>query len=224
MQLERLDEVDLYTARAIKAVRGLILGGHYQPGDRINEAELAGSLAISRGPVREALQRLASEGLVHRIAHRGSFIPEFGATETVELYETREALEVMASRLAAQRADADDRTALREFLEATRSALQEDGESHYPADMDFHERILALAGNRHLAQRCGEVHRLLYLTRSKSAYDPERARRAYDEHVAIVEAIEGGDPTSAEAAMRRHLQSGLSHVRKIYGLDDEAQL
>lgn len=217
---EPLSEVDLYTSRTTKAVRGLILSGHFQPGDRINEADLAASLNISRGPLREALQRLASEGLVQRVAHRGSFIPEFGAVETIELYETREALEVMAARLAAQRADADDRVALRGFLEATRTALQEDGETHYPADMDFHERILALAGNRHLAHRCGEVHRQLYLTRSKSAYGPERAREAYDEHVAIVDAIQAGDPSSAEAAMRRHLQSGLSNVRKIYGLPE----
>jgi len=214
-----LARADLYTVRTADAVRNLIVGGHYMPGERVNEAELATSLGISRGPLREALQHLASEGLVHRVAHRGTFVPRFSAEETVELYELREGLEVMAARLAAQRADAVDLAALHELLDDTSAVLDAGTDNSYPANLDFHQRILALAGNAQLLQRAREVHRQLQLVRSRSGYRPDRAKQAYAEHVAVVAAIESGDPEAAERAMRAHLHSGFAHVRVLLDLD-----
>lgn len=217
--VEPLARPDSFTERTLHAVRELILDGQYQPGDRVNEAELANSLGVSRGPLREALQQLSSEGLVHRIQHRGTFIPEFGATETLELYELREALEVMAARLAAERAEPPDLGALRAVLETTRELLDASDQAHYPADLDFHERLVVIAGNRQLVQRSREVHHQLHVARSRSAYKPERARQAYVEHLEILRALEVGDPDLAERAMRAHLRTGLAHVRQLFRLD-----
>ena len=210
--------MDSYTEKAITVVRRLILDGHFKPGDRINEVELASSLGISRSRLREALRRFESEGLIHHVAHYGSFVPEFGVNETAELYELREALEGMAARLTAQRADIKSVIELREFLNETRAAIDVDDEPHYPRDMDFHKRIFTLAGNKHLAQRGQEVDWQLSLTRSRSAYRPDRARQAYKEHVAIMDAIEAGDPRLAEEAMRSHLRSSFANVRRTQEL------
>jgi DNA-binding GntR family transcriptional regulator len=210
---------DSFTQQTLQAVRELILGGHFRPGDRINEAELAAALGVSRGPLREALQQLASEGLVHRIPHRGTFIPEFGAAETVELYELREALEVMAARLAAERATTDELAELGRILDATGELLQASPDAHYPPDLDFHERIVAIAGNRQLQARYHEVHRLLRVARSSSAFRTERAHRAYGEHLEILRALETHDPDVADRAMRAHLRTGLAHVRHLFQLD-----
>ncbi|GII75990.1 GntR family transcriptional regulator [Sphaerisporangium rufum] len=215
-----LDRPDSFTQRTLRAVRDLILSGHFRPGDRVNEAELAEALGVSRGPLREALQQLTSEGLVHRIPHRGTFIPEFGATETVELYELREAIEVMAARLAAERATPEDLAELRRFLDATGEVLHSSDEAHYPRDLDFHDRIVAIAGNRQLQARCREVHQLLHVARSRSGFRTERAHQAYDEHRAILQALETRDPDAADRAMRAHLRTGLAHVRQLFELSE----
>jgi DNA-binding GntR family transcriptional regulator len=195
-------------------VRELILAGHYHPGQRLNEVELAASLGVSRGPLREALQQLSSEGLVHRIQHRGTFIPEFGVTETLELYEVREALEVMAVRLAAERTSPEAIKSLLSILETTHERLTTD--PHYPLDLDFHERLVALAGNRNIEQYAREVRRQLHFALSRSSYQPERALSAYEEHLEILRAIEAGDPDRAGAAMRDHMRSGYAHVSQLF--------
>jgi DNA-binding GntR family transcriptional regulator len=218
--VEPLVRSDSFTERTLHAVRELILDGHFGPGDRVNEAELANSLGVSRGPLREALQQLSSEGLVHRIQHRGTFIPTFGADETVQLSQLREALEVMATRLAAERVSPTDLTDLRAVLETTSERLSSRADAHYPADLDFHARVMRVAGNPMLAQRASEVHRQLHVARARSAYKPERARQAYDEHLEILRALEAHDPDWADQAMRAHLRSAFAHVRQLFGLND----
>jgi len=220
-QVEPLVRSDSFTERTLHAVRALILSGHFGPGDRVNEAELANSLGVSRGPLREALQQLSSEGIVHRIQHRGTFIPTFGADETVQLSEVREALEVMAARLAAERVSTADLTSLRAVLETTSERLGEKDDAHYPADLDFHALVMTVAGNPMLAQRAGEVHRQLQVARARSAYNSNRARQAYDEHLEILRALEARDPDWADRAMRAHLRTGLAHIRQLFGLNDD---
>lgn len=217
----KLSRPDSFTERTLHAVRELILDGQFSPGHRVNEAELARALGVSRGPLREALQQLSSEGLVLRIQHRGTFIPEFGAAETLELYEVREALEVMATRLAAQRAEPHSLLQLRGILEATRERMETSDEAHYPysSDLDFHEPLVALAKNIHLEQHAREVRRQLHVAIARSAYKPERALTAYHDHLEILDAIEAGDADRAGEAMSSHLHSGFAHVTQVFSRD-----
>jgi DNA-binding GntR family transcriptional regulator len=213
-----LARADSYASLTSELFRELILGGHYQPGDRINEVEVAASLGISRGPVREALAWLAGEGLVRQVANKGTFIPTLGADETLELYELREALEVMGARLAAERASARDLNDLRDFLDRTGAVLDSGAEEPYPQSLDFHQRILHLAGNQQILQRAREVHRQLYLVRSRSAYGAGRAREAYAEHLKVVAGIASGNPDRAETAMRNHLRCSLTHALQLFDI------
>jgi DNA-binding GntR family transcriptional regulator len=87
-----------------RALRQRILHGEVRPGERLNEVEIAGELGVSRGPIREALQRLASDGLVELQARRGAFMRRLGPAEVRDLFEVRLALETTVARLAAQRA------------------------------------------------------------------------------------------------------------------------
>ena len=80
------------------ALREMILAGEIAPGERINEVALAGELGISRGPLREAIQRLVSGGLLTVISHRGAFVRTFTPGEIVDLYGLRSALELHAVR------------------------------------------------------------------------------------------------------------------------------
>src|SRR4051794_27841584 len=100
----RLAREDTFVNRTEEVLRERILDGTIRPGERLNEVTLAAALGISRGPLREAIQRLTSEGLLTVISHRGAFVRTFSRAEVVELYELRAALELHAVRLACDRA------------------------------------------------------------------------------------------------------------------------
>lgn len=203
--------------RTLEVLRDLVVDGHFTPGERLNEVEIANSLGVSRGPVREALQRLASQGLLKLVPRRGSFVPEFTLAELTHLYEVRLALESMAARLAAGRRSDTDVAGLRALLERTGEILASDERVPYPVDLDFHRGILELAGNPRLLAHTEQVHLQLRLARSRSGYQPGRAKQAYREHLAIIEAIAGGDPQQAEEAMRSHLGRSLASVQSLFG-------
>ncbi len=100
----RLERRQTISNQSEAVLRELILSGELPPGSRLNEVELAASLGISRGPLREAIQRLVAEGLLTLIAHRGAHVRTFHPEELRDLYELREALETHGCKLAATRA------------------------------------------------------------------------------------------------------------------------
>lgn len=212
-----LDYTDLfrstsYAEQARKLLRHSILNGVYAPGQRLKEMEISRDLGISRSPVREAIQGLANEGLVKIAPQKGAFVADLDATEVAELYEVREALEIMAVRLAAERAEAPRIMDLGELLEATRSSLDHQESVGYPRNLDFHRHLSAMSGNRKLAQEVNEINSQLELARLRSAYKPGRAEQAYEEHLAIFDALRRQDPEAAADAMREHLRHGKENM------------
>jgi DNA-binding GntR family transcriptional regulator len=221
--LPRPREVPLLTPerslseRATDVIRELVLGGEFRPGERLNEGELATMLGVSRGPIRDALQRLASAGLIELQPRRGAFIPDYDAAELTHRYEVREALEVAGARLAAVRGRQSDIDELRGLLSATADVLNSGAEVSYPADLDLHLKIIAMARNPHLIEQTSKVHLQIRLIRSRSSYQPQRAREALQEHALIVSAIADRDAEAAEAAMRSHLTRSLEHAKSLFG-------
>jgi DNA-binding GntR family transcriptional regulator len=114
-------------------------------------------------------------------------------------------------------------SALRSVLDSTIARLEASNQAHYPSDLDFHDQLISIAGNRQLEQRFREVHNQLHLTRARSAYSPERARQAYSEHLEIFRALEIGDPDLADQAMRAHMRMGLTHVRQLFKINSTDQ-
>lgn len=209
--------------RTLDELRRSVLSGRFQPGERLNEIEIAAALGVSRGPVREALQCLGSEGLISLVAHRGAFVSTFTAVRLGQLYQVRIALECMAARIAAVRGSAADIDGLRLTLEETAGALNAFGDVPYPSDLDFHRRIISISGNPELLSHTEKVHLQLTLARSRSGYQPERrARRAYQEHVRVLEALADGDPNAAERAMGEHLESSLHSATCLFQASDDA--
>lgn len=105
---DAIDRVGHTLSDKVEAVlRQQIISGERTPGVRLNEVEIAGELGVSRGPVREAMQRLARDGLVRVESHRGAFVRSLDVGEVRALFEVRASLECQAAALAAERADAD---------------------------------------------------------------------------------------------------------------------
>lgn len=212
-------------SQATEAVlREMVLDGTIAPGERLNEVLIAAQLGISRGPLREAIQRLSSEGLLTVISHRGAFVRTFSRQDVVELYELRSALELHAVRLACERATDEDLDELDAMLSDTESLIRSSSGHAYPQELDFHLRLVLLAGNQALMRAAQDVQRQLALARSMSAKRPMRARAAIVEHADLVAVLRRRDTEQALRMMERHLGHSLHSALSVLGLprgDDE---
>ena len=186
---------------------GLILEaideGLYRPGARLVESELADRFGVSRTPIREALQRLETQGLLRRDG-RSLIVAALDHNQLAELYTVRGALEGLAARLAARHATAEEIALLREMV-VDDAALVDDPQALARANRRFHKQIHLASHNRFLNQQLDMVHRSMALLASTSLGVEGRSRVALGEHAAIVEAIAAGDGTAAEAALKDHI-------------------
>ncbi|WP_070197607.1 GntR family transcriptional regulator [Streptomyces oceani] len=214
---KRLLSRNTFSEATESVLRDMVLGGSLQPGERLNEVSLASSLGISRGPLREAIQRLVSEGLLTVISHRGAFVRTFSRPEIVELYELRGALELHAVRLACARATDAELEDLETMLADTADRMR-DTDPAYPQEPDFHLRLVLLAGNQALMRSALEVQRQLSLARSMSAQRPTRARAAVVEHGDLVAMLRRRDVEEATALMTRHLDHSMDSAIAALGL------
>jgi DNA-binding GntR family transcriptional regulator len=187
-----------------------ITSGEFEPGERLSEAELARKLGISRGPLREALGRLEGR-LVMRTPRIGVHVIAFSRDDLEQLFIVREALEGMAARLAAERMTSKELDQLGELLSqhAAQPALAA-GEVYLQKsrDEDFHFSILRGARSDRLGQLLlDQVYYQLRIHRVRSSTRPGRARAAFDEHKAILAALQAHNPDDAESIMRRHVRN-----------------
>lgn len=198
------------SSEALQKVIEAITSGEFEPGERISEAELARNLGISRGPLREALGRLEGR-LIRRTPRIGVHVITLSRAELESLFLTREALEGMAARLAAERMTNEELQDLRRLLEAHAHQPElASGEAYVQRsrDEDFHFSIIRSAKCASLERLLmDEIYYQLRIHRRKSSTQPGRAQAALSEHVEIVKAIESRDPDRAEAAMRTHLRN-----------------
>lgn len=197
-----------------------IEGGVFLPGARLREAELALRFSISRTPVREALKRLESQGLVVHEAHHGAVVSSIGEEQIAELYMVREVLEGAAAREAAIHATPVEIELLFEMVARDRGLI---GEPRKLAQTNrlFHARVRNASRNRYLARTLENLRLSLALLGRTSLAYPGRGDQAVDEHEAIVRAIAAHDPDTAEAAAKLHIRNAYE-VRRIINADPDA--
>ena len=200
-----------FSDRVERALRDRILHGEVAPGERLNEVEIASELGVSRGPIREALQRLASDGLVELQAHRGAFVRRLGPAEVRDLFEVRMALETTAARLAAQRATDAQLADLDALVHAGAEPIGH-ADVRFQGARDLHARLAEATANPALAAHLTLVNQELRLLRTRSGEVPARAEHAVAEHAEIVAAVRAGDADGAASAMDAHLRSALAHA------------
>ena len=192
-----------------KLVTAITLG-EFELGQKLSEAELARSLGISRGPLREALGRLEGR-LVTRTPRIGVRVIELNREKVQSLYIAREALEGMACRIAAEKMTDKQLAGLRAILETDSQRPEVSaGQSYTPTsyDEDFHWAIVQAAQSETIERvLMTEVYYQLRLLRRKSSARPGRAKAALTEHFRILGALEAHNPDEAETEMRAHLRN-----------------
>ncbi len=182
-----------------------IIEGELAPGARMLELELADRLGVSRTPVREALVRLAQEGLAELLPGRGARVRVLTPGEVAEVYEVRAALEAEAARLAATRADQEELAELSEYAQAIERLPRKALAEQTRADARFHATLVALSKNRELERLFHQLDAKLALARRFSA-DENQSQRTRAEHRAILEALHRRDPEAAARAARAHIE------------------
>ena len=212
------DQASTLAAHLTERLVEAIVSGELASGEKLSEPELAQRFGTSRGPLREALQRLEGMRLVERRPHQGARVAVVGRRELADLYAVREALEGMACRLAADVMSGDEITSLRQLLvdherlpevQADRSYFQEEGY------LDFHFRVVQASRNDELiAFLAGQLYHRVRLYRYRSSHVTRRPQRAVKEHHQILDAIEARDGELAEILMRRHIRAARSSIEE----------
>ncbi|WP_048710719.1 GntR family transcriptional regulator [Microvirga massiliensis] len=192
-------------------LRSLILTGELSGGEKLNQDELAAKLAVSRMPIRQAIRRLESEGLVVNRPNRGAVVTVLGPDAILELFEMRSVLEGLALRLAATRITQQHLGSIEESVQALESAKL-DAARWIQLHDDLHEYLCALSGRPKLAAHTAHLRGAvapyirLYLSTHPSA------EMSGFEHHELLEVLRKGEPSQCEAAMREHIMSAAAGV------------
>jgi len=181
-----------------------IEAGIYKPGSRLVEAELAERLGVSRTPVREALQRLETQGMVSRDG-RSLIVASLDHNQLAELYVVRAELEGLAARLAARHASDEEIAVLRAMVDDDRWLLGGDPRAMSRANKRFHKQMHLASHNRFLVQQLDLVRRSMALMATTSLAAEGRDEVALAEHDSIVQAIEARDGDAACGALKAHI-------------------
>ena len=197
---------------AYATLRNAIHSGRYRAGDRMREADLAGSLGISRTPVRDALKRLEADGLLSAAPRRGLIVSELEQQQVSEVYAVRDVLEGLAGRLAAQHASEAEIAALRELLARQARTRVDDGAALARLNRRFHEVVYRATHNRYLISILDGFESTLALLPGTTYVAPGRAAVALKQHRELIDAIEKHDGGRAEDVARVHIR-GAERIR-----------
>lgn len=197
--------------RIYAEIRRMAMDYRFKPNERINEVELAARLNVSRSPIREALQRLVTEGLITFQTNRGFFCRGFDVEEVVDLSDVRTVLEERSVRLAIQRATDEDLAALVDWWTITMARADSFSSAELTAkDEEFHIRIARLSGNSELARMLEGINTRIHFVRKIEVEKHRRLSTTYTEHRDIARAMVARDADGAARLMRDHIGISLA--------------
>jgi GntR family transcriptional repressor for pyruvate dehydrogenase complex len=214
-------------------LRNLVIKGDLKPGSKLPpERDLAVQLGVSRPSLREALNKLESQGFIEQIQGDGTYIKSFTQDHLdtaidefiknddaiFDLLEVRKTLETWSAYYAAKRATSNQLKEIKKYLNELKTA-KEKGETGHEADVNFHYTITYAASNvlqTHLMRNIHDwVERVSYKVRSQMYMDEDAQDDLYLQHYNIYNAIKEKNPEAAYNAMREHLEYVEKHMREI---------
>lgn len=187
-------------------VERAILQGEYAPGAKLTEAALAQKMGVSRGPVREAFRMLEEAGLVRTEKNRGVYVRDIPMDEAVEIFDLRAAMDELVGRRLAVNITPAQLKEIRGLVDAMEKAVKaEDAYNYHLLNLQFHDRLVEMAGNSKLTAIYRKLIKELSLFRRLNLADGWLLPISASEHRAIVKAIAAGDPDAAGKAMYQHV-------------------
>jgi DNA-binding GntR family transcriptional regulator len=186
-------------------LRADLEAGALRPGSRVREVDLAARLGVSRTPVREALKRLESEGILTFSETEGLIVTRLAPEQVVKLYALREVLEGAAARFAAEAASTEEIAGLEKILDISMPVT--DPEEAEALNRSFHAAIRAATHNEYLQRSATMMQDSLILLGGSAYFVPGRIESGRREHTAILAAIAARDLDQAERLARAHIRS-----------------
>lgn len=195
-------------------LRRSILSGEFAPGEELRQEVLAHDLGISRTPLREALNRLAADGLIEFRPHRSAIVAEFSEHDIEMDYQARRILESAAARLAATRRDPENLASLAAALDAAEAA-GDDVERQFEASKEFHRALVEASGNPQLVRFSeelwgGPMAPFIYARQAKQV---DRHDRDRNDHERILKYVANGEADAAAQAVDEHLAAAFDSLR-----------
>tara|TARA_B110000908_G_C10253945_1_gene454055 strand:+ start:1886 stop:2536 length:651 start_codon:yes stop_codon:yes gene_type:complete len=210
LKLQDMSQGEVAYHRLYKAIRA----GEFRPGDRLRETDVATKLSLSRTPVREALRKLESDGIVEHRPRLGAVIRTLSQPEVVELYEMRLVLERTAAQMAAKHTSAAEIDMLSD-LNTQIEAIGHNAQAAAALNQDFHRCIYLATRNRFLLESARALNNALMLLGPTTLDDEVRIKTVTSQHAQIIAAISAGDQVAAGDAAEAHLQTSLRHRLKV---------
>jgi DNA-binding GntR family transcriptional regulator len=191
---------------AYAEIKRRIISCEFRPGEAINEAQVGALLGLGRTPVHQALHRLESDGLVTILPRKGVLVAPLSLNDVLDMIEVRLSNELLCVTLAAERAHASDIQAMRDIVQRSAILLeQRDINGLMALDLKFHTAISAASRNRVLAELLRGLHEKQARFWFLSLQDPVHLANVYEEHMAVLDALERRDIPGAREAIRTHI-------------------
>lgn len=197
-----------------RQLREAIMNGVLPPGTQLGETDLAARFQVSRGPLREAMQHLVSEGLLRSERHRGLFVIDLEPTDVYDIYLARTAVERTALLRVLRGGDREEAAAALEqaVAEMAAAAGDDDPSALSTADLRFHEALIEASGSKRLIRmaRTLLIETRMCLTLLQSTY--QRVEERVDEHTRIIEALRAGDEVTSLGLLDAHMEDAISRL------------
>lgn len=211
---------DSTSALVADRLREAVASGIFAPGQQMVESTLARELGVSRGPLREAMQRLTQEGLLVGHRNRGLFVMDLDDAAVRDIYLARQAIERTAASHLIDAGRAHEARVLLDIVEEMRIAAPSDARDLPNLDMRFHQQLVALADSPRLSLMHGTLltQMRLCLVRMQSTYDHKHQRVA--EHEDLARAIVMGDGPLTDRLLIEHMEDGVVRVLRTLHIRD----
>jgi DNA-binding GntR family transcriptional regulator len=212
-KLEGIERVTRPPTPAIIAerIRSAIIDGPFSPGDQLGEAQLASALGVSRGPVREALQRLIQEGLLRSEPNRGVFVVRLDEEDLRDIYLARAVVERAAALRLLEQKDPQDLVELERCVnEMRRAARNRDAATVAKWDLQFHKALADAARSKRLTRMFETLIIETRIAISSGGQEPQLDDAVIDEHSDLLDALRAGDQRRTLRLVQRHMDSGVA--------------
>lgn len=200
--------------RVADLIRARIVDGTFAPGTQLGEVQLAEQLGVSRGPVREAMQRLIQEGLLRSEPHRGTFVVRLDDDDVADIYLARSAIERAAAVQLVRRDDRQALTRLAKLVERMETATRSESWSRVAdLDLEFHESLVASSGSRRLVRMYDTLLAETRICLAALEADYPVWHDVVTEHEQVVAALRAGDEAAVVDAVDAHLHQATARRR-----------
>jgi DNA-binding GntR family transcriptional regulator len=204
------------TERAYSLIRRMAVGFELRPNERINEVQLSRELSLSRSPVREALNRLATEGFLSFVPNRGFFFRSPDIAELVQIYEARAVLEKGAFALACTRRSASQLAELEEFwAKALVEYGNHDADRILELDESFHLQLVGLAGNQEIVRLLTAQNARIRFVRRIQIERGHRHESMIGDHDVLLTALRKRSVTRGQEVLATHISMSIENAAEV---------